>query len=151
MKNSLKILLICLGTAASLLPALRADEAPPPPANPAPGGPEGPGGGGHNREKMQERLAQDLGLSADQQAKWKSIGRQEHEALKALRDDTSVPQEQKRGKMQEIRKNFEGQRRAMLTPGQQTKFDELVARMREKWKDRGGQNGPPPPPPAENK
>ena len=81
---------------------------------------------------MMEHAAKELGLTADQEAKWKAIGEQERTALKALRDDTSVAKEDKRAKMQELNKGFADQRRAVLTPDQATKFDEMRAKMRER-------------------
>jgi Spy/CpxP family protein refolding chaperone len=150
MKNHLKVILLCLGAGLGTLPALRADDTPPPPANPAPGTPDGARPDHPDREKMRERMIKHLGLTADQQTKWQSIEQQERDAIKALREDTTLPRDQKRPKMEEIRKNFEGQRRALLTPDQQTKFDEMRAKMKERMHDRQaqGQDGPPPPPPA---
>lgn len=153
MKNSLKISLLCLGASLGLMPALRADDTPPTPPPAAPNSPPPAGGDREQmRERREERLTKALGLSADQQTKWQSLGQQEHDAVKALHEDTTLPKDQKRAKMEEIRKDFEGQRRAILTPEQQTKFDEIIAKMRE---HRGGQGQgqgagapPPPPPPA---
>lgn len=156
MKLPAKITLLLLGAGLAALPAVRADEAPPPPVNGGPGGQPGPGQGGQWGERMKERqdkIMQELNLTADQQAKWKSIGQEEMKALGALRNDTSIPEDQKRGKMMELRKNFDGQRRALLTADQQAKFDELRAKMRERRRNwggpggQGGQNQPPPPPP----
>ena len=64
MKNISKSLVLVLGAALLILPALRANDVPP-------GGPGGgpPDGNREMRhEKMGERLAQELGLSDDQKA-----------------------------------------------------------------------------------
>ncbi|HET7536846.1 MAG TPA: hypothetical protein VFJ90_10350 [Candidatus Didemnitutus sp.] len=134
MKNTSKLLLLSLGACLALTPFVRAqDEKPaPPPPN------------GERREHMRERgeqIMKELGLNDDQQAKWKDLGKQERDAAKAVRDDTTLSQDQKRDKMQEIRKNFEAQRRAVLTPDQQKKADEMRAKMKE---HRGQHDGPPP-------
>ncbi len=86
---------------------------------------------------MMERAAEMLNLTADQKAQWKTIGDQERTALEALRSDTSVAKEGKRAKMMEITKGFADQRRAVLNAEQQTKFDEMRAKM-----ERGGKGGP---------
>jgi Spy/CpxP family protein refolding chaperone len=159
MKNNLKMILLCLGAGLASLPALRADDAPP--ATPPPAAPEGHGGRGHgNRgEKMLEHLAKALNLTPDEQTKWDALNQQERDAVKSLWSDGSVTKDQRRPKMEEIRKNFEGQRRALLTSDQQAKFDEIIAKMRERMHERregqgqaAGQDAPPPPPPpADNK
>ncbi len=86
---------------------------------------------------MMDRAAKELGLTADQEAKWKEIGKQEREALKPLRDDTALSQEDRRAKVMEINQGFANQRRALLTPDQAAKFDELRGKMRERGGDRG--------------
>lgn len=96
---------------------------------------------------MEEKLIKALNLSPDQETKWKALGQQEMDAMKAARQDTSLPKDQKWAKAEEIRKDFEGQRRALLNPDQQAKFDEFLAKRAQHH--HGGQEGaPPPPPPA---
>jgi Spy/CpxP family protein refolding chaperone len=150
MKPNLKLIFLCLGTGLATVPALRADDTPPPPpANQPPSPNQGHGwGGGKRGEKMLEHLAKALNLTADQQSKWQALGQQERDAVAALRSDASVPRDQKWAKMQDIRKNFQDQRRATLTSDQQTKFDELIAKMRERRERHASQDNPPPPPPA---
>jgi Spy/CpxP family protein refolding chaperone len=96
----------------------------------------------HKRERgpgaMMDRAAKELGLSADQEAKWKAIGQQEKTALEALRDDASVAKDDKRAKAREINKGFADQRRAVLTADQATKFDEMRSKMRERGPKGGG-------------
>jgi len=141
MKTYPKLLSLLAGLLLLATPVLRADDTPPPaPATPPPA--DGADKPKHERRgggDMMERAAKDLNLTADQQAKWKAIGEEEHTALKALRDDTSVAKEDKRAKMGEINKTYGDQRRAVLTPDQQTKFDEMRAKMRER-----GPRGPKP-------
>ncbi len=129
MKNQLKLASLLLTFAIAAGPALRAEDAP---ANK----PE------HKRERgpgaMMEHATKELGLNADQEAKWKAIGQEEKAAMKALRDDTSVDKKDKRAKAQEINQGFAEQRRAVLTPDQDKKFGEMRAKMRER-REQGGE------------
>ncbi len=139
MKKSNEVLLfVALLGAAFVLPSLHAEDAPPPPPPPADHPEHGPGRRGPGQ--MWERAAKELSLTADQEAKWKEIGQQERTALEAIRNDESIPKEEKRAKAMEAMKPFADQRRAILTPDQQAKFDELRAKMRER-----GPGGPPKP------
>ena len=134
MKNTSKFLSALAGLLLLATPALRADEPAAPPPPPPGDQPKhehrerGPGGG---PGAMWERAAKELGLTAEQQAKWKDIAEQERAAVKPIMDDTSLSREDRRAKMMEANKPFGDQRRAVLTPEQQTKFDELRAKMAE--------------------
>jgi Spy/CpxP family protein refolding chaperone len=132
MKNSLRLILSLAGLALLTAPILRADEPPAPPADK----PE------HHRERgaMMERVAKELGLTADQEAKWKEIGQQEKTAMEALRADASLSKEDRRAKAMETNKTFGDQRRAILNADQQKKFDEMRAKMRERGPR--GEKGP---------
>lgn len=127
MKNRLKFIPLLLTLALAATPALRAADAPA-------DKPE------HKREHRpgarMEHMAKELGLTADQEAKWKAISQQEKTALKALREDTSVAKEDKRAKAREINQGFANQRRAVLTADQAKKFDEQREKMRERHEDR---------------
>jgi protein CpxP len=139
MKTFPKHLLTLAGLLWLAIPALRAADEP---SAPAPGDQpkherreRGPGG-------WMERAAQELGLTADQQASWKEIGRQERAALEPLRADTTLSKEERRAKAMEINQGFAEQRRAVLTADQLTKFDELRAELRTKMREHGDQQGP---------
>ena len=136
MKNQLKLASLLLTLAIAAVPALRAADAPA--DQPEQKRERGPGGGERDPGAMMERVNTELGLTADQQAKWKAIGEQEKTAMKALRDDTSVDKKDKRAKAQEINKGFAEQRQAILTPDQATKFNEMRAKMRER-REQGGE------------
>ncbi len=132
MKNTSKILLLSLGAALALAPTIRAQDQKPDAPSP------------ERREKMRDRaeqMATELGLSDDQKAKFKDLFKQERDQMKAVHDDTTLSQDQKRDKGQEIRKNFEAQRRALMTPEQQKKADDMRAKMKE---HRAAHDGPPP-------
>ncbi len=131
--------LLCLaGLLLLAVPFLRAaDESSAPPP--------GDGPKHERRERgpgaMQRHAVKELGLTAEQEAKWKQIGQQERTALQALRDDTSLSKEDRRAKAMETNKSFAAQRRALLTPEQQAKFDDMRATMRKRAGERG-ERGP---------
>jgi Spy/CpxP family protein refolding chaperone len=103
-------------------------------------GPGGPGGG-FGPDAQLERYAQQLNLTDDQKAKIKPILEDQAKQMQALRDDTSVSQEDRRAKFTTIREATSKQIRALLNADQQKKFDDMQANMRQF----GGQRGGPPP------
>lgn len=92
-------------------------------------------------------LTKRLNLTADQQAQVKAIDEDTGKQMMALRDDTSLSQDERRSKMMEIRKGSQDKIRAILTDEQKTKYDAMQAEMRERMKERQQQGGAPPPPP----
>ena len=138
MKTPLKLILLLAGAFALAAPAIRAEEPAAPPAD-QPEHPDHPGRGPGHRGPgaMMDRAAKELGLSAEQEAQWKEIGQQERAAMEPIFSDKSLPRDEKRAKMKEINATYADQRRAILTPEQQTKFDEMRAKMRER-----GERGP---------
>lgn len=94
-----------------------------------------------------EMLTKRLNLTADQQAQVRTIDEDTGKQMMALRNDTSLSQDERRSKMMEIRKGSQDKIRAILTDDQKTKFDAMQAEMRERMKERQQQGGAPPPPP----
>ena len=123
MKTSRRFVVSLAGLALLAVPVLRADEPPAPPPD-KPEHHRGPGA-------MMEQAAKELGLSADQEAKWKEIGQQERAAIDPIRHDAALSKGDKWAKIKEVNQTFAEQRRALLTADQQKKFDELRAKMRE--------------------
>jgi Spy/CpxP family protein refolding chaperone len=146
MKSMLRIAVIAAGLAVAALPAARAaDETQPTPP------PAGGGQRGERRERRQEmmgkEMAEKLGLSQDQQDKIKVVREKTQADVKAVRDDTSLTEDQKREKIRELRMNSMKDVHAVLTPDQQAKMEQ----MRKERQERGpGGEPPPPPPPGEN-
>ena len=100
-----------------------------------------------------QELTKKLKLTSDQQTKVQDIFQSERTQMESLRQDSSTSQQDRRGKMMDIRKNTDTQIRALLDSNQQKKWDEMQAK-REQWgQDRhhgpppngGDQQGPPPP------
>ena len=139
MKTSPKLILTLAGLFLLAVPASRAaDEPAAPPAGDKPKHERREGGPG----AMMEHMAKELDLTADQQAKWKAIGEQERPALKAIRDDASLSQEDKRAKAKELNKGFADQRKALLNADQGKKFDEMREKAREHGPRGEGEHGP---------
>jgi periplasmic protein CpxP/Spy len=90
-----------------------------------------------------DRLATELNLTDDQKAKVKKIFEAEADKMKTLREDQSIPQEEKRPKMMEIRKASSDQLKALLDKEQQKKYEEMQAKMQERRP--GGGEAPRPP------
>src|SRR5258708_7374169 len=103
----------------TVFPVVRAAEPDQPPPPSAEGGGRGPRG---DRLKM---LVEQLGLTDDQKAKIKPIVQDEMAQMKAIRDDTTLDQDQRRAKFMEIMKKINDQIRPILTPEQQEKLDKM--------------------------
>lgn len=76
-------------------------------------------------------LSEQLNLTDDQKAKLKPILEDQAKQLKAVHDDTSLSQEQKRTKFREIHEATHSQVKAVLTAEQQKKFAELKEEAKE--------------------
>ena len=122
MKSPIKFTIAALALGLAI-PASRAQDTntppPPPPSAEHEGHHRGPRGDGL------KFFTEKLGLTQDQQAKIKPILEDERKSLDALHDDSSLAKEAKRAKFVEIRKTHREQIRALLTPEQQKKLDEL--------------------------
>lgn len=114
---------LALGMLASI-PVLRAEDAP---ATPAPeqktdspkAERKGPRGGRMDPDQMVAHLDEALSLTADQKAKIKDLYTNAQKEMEALSPDD------RREKGREIMKTTHDQVRAVLTPEQQAKFDEM--------------------------
>ncbi len=148
MKTMRTLILLAAGMALAALPAVRAaDETPPPPPGPNAVTPDnapdhrGPRmGPGQRLQHMTEAL----GLTEDQQAKVKAIVEQEMPKRRAIREDSSLGREDRRTKMMDLMKDTRAKIRAILTPEQQQKFDNMPM-MGRGPRGRGPGGGPPPP------
>jgi len=114
------------------------DEAPAPARTGAlpgqPGGERRPGGGLPPLEEIRARLVKDLKLTDEQQKKLDPILEESRSAFQAL---SRVPAERRRAAAQQIREEARKKIRALLTPEQQTQYDQ----MREGQPARGGAAG----------
>jgi periplasmic protein CpxP/Spy len=149
-RNSIvRVAVLAIGTAAlSALPAMAQDTSAPPPPPQDQAGPRHGGGPGGMRGHQLEFLTKKLSLTPDQVTQVKAIDEDSWKQARALHEDTSIAEADKRTKMMEIHKGSQDKIRALLTADQQTKFDALEAEMKEHRGNRGGGYGPPPPPPS---
>jgi Spy/CpxP family protein refolding chaperone len=145
-RSMLRVAVLAVGaTALSALPAMAQDPSTPPQSGGQYGGRGGRGGmQGHQIEFLTKKLD----LTPDQVTQVTAIDADTWKQTKALHEDTTIAQADKRAKMMDIHKASQDKIRALLTPDQQTKFDALQAEMKNRMGNRhGGQGGPPPPTP----
>jgi protein CpxP len=152
MPNSIQIkrmraagILLC-GALLAIVPAMAQQDAPPPPPQgnaqgAPPGGGQG-GRGGMSPERRLEMMQTQLNLTPDQVTSIKAIFADGQAKMEAVRSDTTLSQDDRRAKMMSMRTDENAKVKAVLTPDQQTKFDDMQSRMRQR--QQGG--GPPPPP-----
>jgi len=87
------------------------------------------------RAKVQEKLQHisgELNLSDDQKQQLKPVLQNEFQQLKAVKDDSSLSEDQKRAKVGEIRSNAKSQMSTILTPDQQKKLESMKEEMEPK-------------------
>ncbi len=92
----------------------------------APGG----GNGQHQPPSPDQRLkmlTQKLNLTNDQQQNIKLILQNESTQMESLRSDSSLTQQERRSKLQEIRQNTKTQMNTILTQEQQTQLQQAQA------------------------
>ena len=75
-----------------------------------------------------QRMTQQLNLTDDQQQKIKPVLEQEQQQMQALHQDTSMSQQDRMSKMQQIRQDTNDQIKSVLNPDQQKKFEEMQNR-----------------------
>ena len=131
MKNPFKTLLPLAGLVLLASPLLRAED----PAGPPP--PPPPGEHHERREEMKEnakKMAKELDLTATQEIQVEAIHKQTAEAMKAIHNDASLTEDQRRAKGRELRQSTETQIDAVLTPEQRVKAKAL--------REKHGRHGP---------
>jgi periplasmic protein CpxP/Spy len=94
-------------------------------------------GQGMNADEQLQRMSRMLNLTDDQKAKIKPILEEQSNKMHELMQDTSISQQDKRSKFQEIHQNTMSQIKPILTPDQQQK----LANMRERGGAGRGQHG----------
>ncbi|MCU1287214.1 MAG: hypothetical protein JWO13_3564 [Acidobacteriales bacterium] len=80
-------------------------------------------GAGHGM--MGDKLAKELNLTADQQAKLKQLMEADRAKMQALHQDQSLTKEQKMQQSQALRETMKNDMNSVLTPEQQQKFASL--------------------------
>lgn len=92
-------------------------------------------------EERLSKMKTELGLSDAQVQKIKPLLEANMEKLKAIHDDTSLSEEQKREKMQELKKSGAEAVSAELTVDQKAKFEEEMKKRRKDGPGGGQGNG----------
>jgi Spy/CpxP family protein refolding chaperone len=82
---------------------------------------------GIHRAAQAERMAEYLELTDAQKQQMKQLRREHRDAAQALSKNENLTRKEFRDQMGALRKGFAEQRRAILTPEQQKKADELRA------------------------
>ena len=141
---ALRVALLAVCTSALAMPLLAQDTPPSPPQ-----GQGGPGRGGPEQQQRQlDMMTRQLNLSPDQVTQIKTIQADGHTKMMAMRDDTSMSQDDKRAKIMSMRQDEQGKIRGVLTDDQKTKYDAMLKQMQERrGGGYGGNGGAPPPPP----
>ena len=145
---ALRAALLDVCTSALAAPMLAQDAPPPPPQ-----GQGGPGRGGPEQQQRQlDMMTKQLNLTPDQVTQIKAIQADGRSKNMAMRDDTSLSQEDRRAKMMSMRQDEQSKIRGVLTDDQKTKYDAMLKQMQERrgGGGYGGGNGGPPPPPPQN-
>jgi len=95
----------------------------------------------HHEESADQHLqmlSEKLNLTDDQKAKLRPILQDQMLQMKAVREDSSLSEEQKRAKMKSIHESSHDQINAVLTPEQQAKFEQMRKEQMEKHKGMQG-------------
>ncbi|HZU43125.1 MAG TPA: hypothetical protein VE994_10665 [Terriglobales bacterium] len=107
--------------------------------------------GGHQAASMRrhmdpqqqlDHLSKQLNLNDDQKQKVKPLLDQQAEQMQSLRQDTSLSQQDRRAKFQEIHQSTMSQIRSLLDEKQQKKFDKMMQKQEERRAHRMGEGGP---------
>ena len=141
-KISLVAVLAMAGLLASSV-ALRAEDKPEgggdAPKHQRPGGPGGPGGRG-----MGAKMEEELGLTDAQKEQMKAAREEVMQKQKAIHEDASLTDEQKKEKSKALREEHKAKVKTILTAEQFAKWEKAMAQ-----RDPGGPRGPKGPPKGE--
>ena len=88
------------------------------------------------RAKMLDRTAAELSLTASQKEQFQAAQEQAETARQELFTNKSLSREQIGQRMQQARTEDEARLRAILTPEQQTKYDQMQEKRRAEWAKR---------------
>lgn len=119
-----KLILSAVAGLAAATCVLHAEPPAPPPVQDGSAKPAKEGKAG----KMKDHLGQmksDLGLTDDQAAKIQQIMADQRKAMKGLKEDSSLTDDQKKQKHQAARAEVDAKISALLTPEQKAKWDEM--------------------------
>ena len=87
------------------------------------------GMGQQSLDEHVKMVSEKLGLSEDQQAKAKAVLVEQQQQAAAIRNDSSLSQDEKREKMRSLRDATHAKIREMLNDDQKQKFDQMIQEM----------------------
>ena len=90
---------------------------------------------GESAEQHLQMLSEKLNLTDNQKAKLKPILQDQMQQMKAVREDSSLSEDQRRAKMKSVHESLHDQINAVLTPEQQAKFKQMQHEEMEKRKE----------------
>ena len=96
----------------------------------------------HGMPSVDERvqhMTKALNLSADQQTKVKSILESQRDQMMSLKQNTSMSQDDRRAKFQQIHQDTQQKIRDVLNDNQKAKFDQMAERRQEHMGKQHGQ------------
>src|SRR5947209_20593078 len=99
---------------------------------------------GDGKDAMQEhmdKMSTALGLTADQKSQVQDIMKEQMSQARAVRQDSSLSDDQKQAKMKELHESTHSKINAVLTPDQQKKFAEMRKDMKEDRKEHRHKGG----------
>jgi len=105
--------------------ALQAQDAPKDKPAAAPGGPGQRGG------PNMDQIAKELNLSEEQKTKIKAAQEERMQKARALRQDSTLSQEDRKAKMKEIQDDFTAKMKEILTPEQFDKWQKTMQQRRQ--------------------
>lgn len=91
-------------------------------------------GRGPDAAEQVKQLTELLALTAEQKPKIEALVKEQSEKMRAIYSDTNTPQEDRRKKVGEMRTEFTGKIKAVLTKEQGEKYDKFVAEAAAKRK-----------------
>lgn len=121
--------------------AFAQDARPERPTRPGAGGAGQAGGGAAAREQMQ-RMEQELNLTSEQRTKIQEARRAQTEKARALREDTSLTQQERQEKMRALREDNQATMKKILTAEQFEKWTKLQSEQPARRGAAGGRGGP---------
>jgi len=92
-------------------------------------------------KERKEKMAKELGLTADQKKQLKALKQDQHKQIDAVRNDSSLSADQKQAKIKEIHQAGMEKRDTVLTPEQREKLKHLRAENEENEAKEGGHHG----------
>jgi Spy/CpxP family protein refolding chaperone len=129
---------LALGSLTAFSPLTQAaDEKP---ATPPAG--RGQGERGQMMRERVQRISEELKLTDQQKEKVRAVFQEEMEKGRAVREDTSLSQEDRRAKRQKIREDMTAKMKGILTAEQWEKWQKMREEQRGQMQQRRGPGGP---------